>query len=84
MENQTFLSVDGTREHHIFNTNQLLGQYSRMLGAKTGFTPLAGYSLLSVGQEGEHQVIAVLLNDPVRWDDIRTVFDWAFSTFRWL
>ncbi len=84
MENQTFFSVDGTREHHIFNTNQLLGQYSKMIGAKTGFTPLAGYSLLSVGQEGDKQVIAVLLNDPVRWDDIRTVFDWAFSAFRWL
>jgi D-alanyl-D-alanine carboxypeptidase len=84
MENQTFFSVDGSRKHHIFNTNQLLGQYGRMLGAKTGFTPLAGYSLLSVGQEGEHQVIAVLLNDPVRWDDIRAVFDWAFTNFRWL
>lgn len=84
MENLTFFSVDGTREHHVFNTNQLLGQYGRMIGAKTGFTPLAGYSLLSVGQEGEHQVIAVLLNDPVRWDDIRTVFDWVFTNFRWL
>lgn len=84
MESQTFMSVDGTREHHIFNTNQLLGQYGRMLGAKTGFTPLAGYSLLSVGEENGHQVIAVLLNDPVRWDDIKTVFDWAFTSFRWL
>lgn len=84
MESQTFMSVDGTREHHIFNTNQLLGQDGRMLGAKTGFTPLAGYSLLSVGQEDGHQVIAVLLNDPVRWDDIKTVFDWAFTSFRWL
>lgn len=84
MESQTFTSVDGTREHNIFNTNQLLGQYGRMLGAKTGFTPLAGYSLLSVGEENGHQVIAVLLNDPVRWDDIKTVFDWAFTSFRWL
>ncbi len=84
MESQTFTSVDGTREHHIFNTNQLLGQYGRMIGAKTGFTPLAGYSLLSVGEEDGHQVIAVLLNDPVRWDDIKTVFDWAFTSFRWL
>lgn len=84
MEDQTFMSVDGSREHHIFNTNQLLGQYGRMLGAKTGFTPLAGYSLLSVGEENGHRVIAVLLNDPVRWDDIKTVFDWAFTSFRWL
>ncbi len=84
MESQTFMSVDGTREHRIFNTNQLLGQYGRMLGAKTGFTPLAGYSLLSVGEENGHQVIVVLLNDPVRWDDIKTVFDWAFTSFRWL
>lgn len=84
MESQTFTSVDGTREHHIFNTNQLLGQYGRMIGAKTGFTPLAGYSLLSVGEEDGHRVIAVLLNDPVRWEDIKTVFDWAFTSFRWL
>lgn len=83
MESQTFTSVDGTREHHVYNTNQLLGQYGRMIGAKTGFTPLAGYSLLSVGEENGNRVIAVLLNDPVRWDDIQTVFDWAFTSFRW-
>jgi serine-type D-Ala-D-Ala carboxypeptidase (penicillin-binding protein 5/6) len=81
---QTFTSVDGTREHRIFNTNQLLGQYGRMLGAKTGFTPLAGYSVLSVAEENGNQVIVVLLNDPWRWDDIRTVFDWAFASFQWL
>jgi D-alanyl-D-alanine carboxypeptidase (penicillin-binding protein 5/6) len=83
-QNTTFTSVDGAYEHQVFNTNQLLGQYSRMFGAKTGFTPLAGYSLLSVGQDGDRKVIAVLLNDPTRWDDIRTVFDWAFTAFKWL
>lgn len=83
-QNGTFTSVDGVYEHQVFNTNQLLGQYSRMLGAKTGFTPMAGYSLLSVGQEGDQQVIAVLLNDPARWEDIRMVFDWAFTAFKWL
>lgn len=83
-ESHPIYSADGTVEHMIYNTDQILGQDPRLLGAKTGFTPLAGYSLLSAAKDGDHTVIAVLLDDPIRWDDIRSVFDWSYTAFKWI
>lgn len=80
----TIASVDGKRTHDIFNTDQILGTQN-IMGAKTGFTPNAGKSLLAVAHNGEgnHPVVAVLLNDPTRWEDIKTMLSWAYRAYRW-
>jgi D-alanyl-D-alanine carboxypeptidase len=83
---KTFIfSQDGKYSHEIFNTDQLLGQLPNLIGTKTGFTPNAGYSLLAVAadQSQNHKVIAVLLNDPYRWQSIRSMFDWSFQAVNW-
>jgi D-alanyl-D-alanine carboxypeptidase len=81
----TITSIDGMQLHDIFNTNQILDQYPNLLGAKTGFTPLAGYSLLAVATDTtqKHRVISVLLNDSDRWTDIVQMFNWTFRSFDW-
>ncbi|OGI16262.1 MAG: hypothetical protein A3E38_01295 [Candidatus Moranbacteria bacterium RIFCSPHIGHO2_12_FULL_54_9] len=78
-------SYDGKYTHEIFNTDELLGQLPNLIGTKTGFTPLAGYSLLAVAsdQTENHRVIAVLLDDPYRWQSIRSMFDWSFQAIDW-
>lgn len=84
---KTFIySVDGTIAHEIFNTDQLLGSMPNLIGTKTGFTPLAGYSLLAVATnpDGKHPVIAVVLNDPYRWESIRSMFSWSFQAYDWI
>lgn len=85
-EKMTIVSADGTAQHEIFNTDQLLGSMPNLLGTKTGFTPLAGYSLLAVANnpQGEHPVIAVVLSDPYRWDSIRAMFAWSFQAYDWI
>jgi D-alanyl-D-alanine carboxypeptidase len=85
MEKTSISSADGKYSHEIFNTDQLLGQLPNLIGTKTGFTPLSGYSLLAVAgdQSQNHKVIAVLLNDPYRWQSIRSMFDWSFSAVSW-
>lgn len=85
-EKTTITSVDGTLTHEIFNTDQLLGSMPNLVGTKTGFTPLAGYSLLAVAEnpEGAHPVIAVVLNDPYRWESIRSMFSWSFQAYDWI
>ncbi|MBI2439696.1 MAG: D-alanyl-D-alanine carboxypeptidase [Candidatus Moranbacteria bacterium] len=86
MEKMFISSADNVYEHEIFNTNELLGQWPNLLGTKTGFTPLAGYSLLAVASSDSHEshkVIAVLLNDPYRWQSIRSMFDWSFQAVEW-
>lgn len=84
-EKQSITSVDGKYTHEIFNTDQLLGQFPNLLGTKTGFTPLAGYSLLAVATDysAKHKVVAVVLDDQSRWQSIQSMFDWSFQAFDW-
>lgn len=86
IEKTEIVSADGKLTHEVFNTDQLIGTMPNLVGTKTGFTPLAGYSLLAVATDpsGEHPVIAVVLNDPYRWDSIRSMFDWSFESFDWI
>ena len=80
-----FYSIDGKRVHLLKNTDLLLGNSPSCLGGKTGFTPLAGKSLLlgSTDATGEHKIISVLLNDEKRWDNMRTLIDWVSTSYEW-
>lgn len=80
-----FYSTDGKYVHLLKNTDMLLGNVSNCLGGKTGFTPLAGKSLLlgSTDPTGKHKVITVLLNDEKRWDDMKTLLNWVYSNYEW-
>ena len=81
----TITSVDGQTTHTILNTDMVMGQVPNLLGGKTGFTPLAGYSLMMAANDptNKHTIIAVLLDDPYRWADIKTMFNWAFKSYSW-
>ncbi len=83
--NSEISSVDGKLTHIILNTDLILGEIPNCLGGKTGFTPLAGHSLLMAATDPgkKHTVIAVLLDDPYRWQDIRTMIDWSFKSYEW-
>jgi serine-type D-Ala-D-Ala carboxypeptidase (penicillin-binding protein 5/6) len=80
-----FFSTDGKRMHLLKNTDLLLGNISNCLGGKTGFTPLAGKSLLlgSTDATGKHKIISVLLNDEKRWEDMRTLVSWVNASYEW-
>jgi D-alanyl-D-alanine carboxypeptidase len=81
----TITSVDGKQSHDIFNTDKLLGQMPELIGTKTGFTPLAGYSLLAAAYDPthKHRMIAVVLDDSTRFQDIQMMFDWAGRAYVW-
>jgi len=83
--NSEIYSSDGKYKHIIINTNELFGQIPNLLGGKTGFTPLAGRSLLMAVQDEteKHTIISVLLDDPYRWRDIKTMVSWAFDSYEW-
>lgn len=80
-----FYSTDGKYMHLLKNTDMLLGNVSNCLGGKTGFTPLAGKSLLlgSTDPTGKHKVITVLLNDEKRWDDMKSLLNWVYNNYTW-
>ncbi|OGI28456.1 MAG: hypothetical protein A2288_03725 [Candidatus Moranbacteria bacterium RIFOXYA12_FULL_44_15] len=80
-----FYSTDEKYMHELKNTDILIEEIPNCLGGKTGFTPLAGKSLLlgSADASGRHRIIAVLLNDEQRWQDMRTMVDWIFENYEW-
>jgi len=84
--NSIVKSFDGKIEHTILNTDQLLDQMPNIIGAKTGFTPMAGYSLLTVVADpsNKHRIVGVVLDDSTRWQDIKTMVDWTFKSYNWL
>lgn len=83
--NSIITSADGRLAHTILNTDLAIDQVPNLLGGKTGFTPLAGYSLLmgATDPTGKHRVVAVLLDDPTRWVDMKAMLGWTFASYQW-
>lgn len=78
-------SADGKYSHDIINTDVAIDQIPNCLGGKTGFTPLAGYSLMMAASDStkKHKIISVVLDDPYRWADVKTMVDWTFQAYEW-
>ncbi len=83
--NAEIYSVDKKFSHKIFNTDRLLNQMAGCLGGKTGFTPLAGRSLMvgAIDRTNKHRIILVLLDDPYRWQDIQSMAEWTWNNYEW-
>jgi len=80
-----FYSCDGKYMHELKNTDMLIESMPNCLGGKTGFTPLAGKSLMTGATDptGKHRIIAVVLNDDTRWDDMKNLVNWVFANYVW-
>lgn len=79
-------SIDGKYVHKLKNTDLLLDQVPNCLGGKTGFTYNAGKSLMMAASDpsiGRHKIIAVILNDNERWEDMKKLIDWTFENYTW-
>jgi len=81
----TFKSVDGAVEHELENTNRLVGELPNLVGAKTGFTPRAGYCLALTTSDisGEHNIVSIVLDDYHRFSDVQEMSTWAFDNYVW-
>ncbi|XLQ19937.1 MAG: D-alanyl-D-alanine carboxypeptidase family protein [Candidatus Moraniibacteriota bacterium] len=81
----TFTSVDGEIVHELKNTNRLVGEMDNLVGAKTGFTPRAGYclALTSTSTDKEHDIVSIVLDDYQRFNDVQKMSEWAFENYVW-
>lgn len=82
------VSVDGEYTHVLDATNRFAQteDVPGILGAKTGFTPRAGKSLLMAVAHPEKtgpRIVAVTLGDPWRWRDIKSLIAWTWETYTW-
>ncbi len=84
LDEASISSVDGKFKHHFDSTNYLLNSYLDIQGVKTGTTDGAGQSLINLARnENGREVIAVLLNSPQRFQENKSMIDWAFRSYRW-
>ncbi len=68
----------------ITNTNKLVRFYEGCDGGKTGFTNQAGFCLAATAKRNDMRVISVVIgeeNSKTRFDDVRTMFDYAFANY---
>ncbi len=75
-----------SKVHRVGNTDILLGKYSGILGAKTGFTYNAGYCLLMMRElPDKGKIIGVVLDagEDQRWTEMQKMLDWAYDNYEW-
>ena len=81
-----FKSVDGKVKHRFATTNILFDTMSNCIGAKTGFTYEAGKTLMMVANHPKNkkiEIVAVILNDNYRFEDMQKLLSWTFENYKW-
>lgn len=79
--NTRIASLDG-KSYSITTTNKILGQ-GGVIGIKTGFTLNAGECLVTLSQREGHQIITIVLDSPDRFQESKSMIDWAFNNYIW-
>ncbi len=70
-------------QYHLQTTDHLLGGYLPIAGLKTGSSDAAGPSLVSELVSGDRQLLAVVLNSPDRFQENKSMLDWALNSYHW-
>lgn len=84
MENDVIAKIVGTRSitfgsRTFVNHNKLLSNYEGCIGLKTGYTELAGRTLVTCAERNGERLIAVTLSAPNDWNDHMAMFDYGFE-----
>lgn len=81
----SFQSLDGQITHNFITNNSLIGEISGIIGGKTGYTDLAGGSLVLViaSPDGTRELVYVVLGSPDRFGDVKNLINWVSSAYLW-
>lgn len=79
---QPYVYIDKTSYHQdyeMYTGINLLTTYPGVVGLKTGFTPEAGLTLVTLARKGNSEVLGVLLGAVNRRDDAKLMLDYSFK-----
>lgn len=82
ISNKPHIYLEETSDHQdydLYSGINLLTTYPGVIGFKTGFTPEAGLTLVTMAKKGNHLVIGVLLGSQDRRDEARELLDFSFK-----
>ncbi len=77
------MTADQTLAGTIFNTHQLLGIDSRIVGGKTGTTDEAGQVLVSMAVIDNQPLVIVVMGSEDRYTDTQKLLDWTEVKYNW-
>lgn len=82
-KNAEVSSVAGDVTHNLDSTDLLLDNpYFKILGLKTGTTPLAGESVVSLAQlSNGREVLVVILGSPDRFKETKIMLEWIEKNY---
>ena len=86
LKNEQLVAITSTKtvtigNRTMTNHNKLLWQYEGCIGMKTGYTILAGRTLISCAERNGQRLVAVTLCDSNDWEDHKNLLDYGFSAY---
>lgn len=82
ISSQPYVYIERTPEHQdyeMYSGINLLMTYPGVVGLKTGFTPEAGLTLVTLARRENKEILGVLLGATNRRDDAKLMLDYAFQ-----
>lgn len=67
------------QDYEMYSGINLLTTYPGVVGFKTGYTPEAGLTLITLVQKNGHEIIGILLGSENRRDEARELLDYSFG-----
>ncbi len=67
------------QDYEMYSGINLLTTYSGVLGLKTGYTPEAGLTLITLAEKNGHKIIGVILNSENRREEAKELLDYSFK-----
>ncbi|MBI2314734.1 D-alanyl-D-alanine carboxypeptidase [Candidatus Daviesbacteria bacterium] len=71
--------TENHQDYDMYSGINLLTTYPGVIGFKTGYTPEAGLTLITLARKDNHEVIGVLLGTENRRDEARELLDYSFN-----
>ncbi|MBI2040086.1 D-alanyl-D-alanine carboxypeptidase [Candidatus Microgenomates bacterium] len=67
------------QDYDMYSGINLLSTYDGVVGFKTGYTPAAGLTLITLARKDGYEVIGVLLGSESRRDEAKLLLDYSFG-----
>lgn len=71
--------TDTHQDYDMYSGINLLTTYPGVVGFKTGYTPEAGLTLITLIRKEGHEIIGILLGSGSRRDEAREILDYSFK-----
>lgn len=70
------------KSYALINRAKIIFDYKKITTAKTGYTPLAGKSLITTANNNDLNLVMVSLNNPNHYEEQKNMYEYFFKTYK--